>query len=212
LLAAADGIVNIGDRRARYMEADMLSRILTGTSSERQVLRHCLSQRVAHITRSAAVVLALLLVVWFAQWPRPAFAHEYGPPPLEFSAAACYGLVGAAGRPIAWARWEKHLSLNQTRSAPFRPDTPAWVIDLVNGWIDDAYQWRATDQQIRQWAAELGSVEDLPSADALSVPETIAIWMRRIGRQCNERDVRAGADVDAGASAKLIGGEVSVAE
>jgi hypothetical protein len=157
-------------------------------------------------------VLALLLGVWFAQWPRPAFAHEYVPPPPEFSAVACYGLVEAAGRSIARARWEEHLSLNQTHSARFRPDTPTWVIDLVKGWIDDAYQWRATDQQIRQWAAELGSVEDLPSADALSVPETIAIWMRRIGRQCNERDVRAAADMHAGASAKLIGGEVSVAE
>jgi hypothetical protein len=157
-------------------------------------------------------MLALLLGVWFAQWPRPALAQEYGPPPPEFSSTACYGLVEAAGRSIAWARWEQHLSLNQTRSAPFRPDTPAWVIDLVNGWIDDAYQWRATDQQIRQWAAELGSVEDLPSANALSVPETIAIWMRRIGRHCNERDERAGADMRAGASAKLIGGQVSVAE
>jgi len=133
----------------------------------------------------------LLLIAWSAQ-TRAAFAHGYESPVTEFSVAACYGLVQAAGRPIAWARWEKHLSLDKTRSAPFRANTPDWVIDLVKGWIDDAYQWRVTDAQIRQWAAELGSEEDLPSADALSVHQTIAIWMRRLGRQCEERDAQVG--------------------
>ncbi len=54
---------------------------------------------------------------------------------------------------------------------------------------------------IRQWAAELGSVDDLPSAEGLSVHETIAIWMRRIARRCGERDAHAGA------SAHLISDE-----
>jgi len=153
----------------------------------------------------AGTVLVLLLMAWFAQWPRTAFAHGYESPPAEFSVVACYGLVQAAGRPIAWARWEKHLSLDKTRAAPFRANTPDWVIDLVKGWIDDAYQWRVTDTQIRQWAAELGSEEDLPSADALSVHEKIAIWMRRIARQCEERDaqIEASADRTPGTDPKL---------
>jgi hypothetical protein len=61
----------------------------------------------------------------------------------------------------------------------------------VQEWIADAYQWRANEEQIRQWAAELGSVDDLPSAERLSVHETIAIWMRRIARQCGEPDKHA---------------------
>jgi len=75
------------------------------------------------------------------------------------------------------------------------------VIDLVQGWIADAYQWRATDEQVRQWAAELGSVDNIPSAEALSVHETIAVWLRRIARSCNERD-------HARASANLVDSEV----
>jgi hypothetical protein len=58
------------------------------------------------------------------------------------------------------------------------------MIDLVQGWIADAYEWRATDEQVLQWARELGNAEDLPHADRLTVSETIAIWMRRIARQC----------------------------
>ena len=156
-------------------------------------------QPTRQFTIHTEVVLLLLLAAWFAQSPGAAHAHGYEAPPAEFSVAACYGLVQAAGRPIAWARWEKHLSLSQTRVAPFRPNTPGWVIDLVKGWVEDAYQWRATDEQIHQWAAELGSVEDLPSVDTLSVPERIAIWMRRIGRQCDEAEARVGP------SAKLNG-------
>ena len=71
-------------------------------------------------------MLVLLLMIWFAQ-PRPAVAHGYEPP-AEFSVAACVGLVQAAGRPIAWARWEKHLSLDKTHSAPFRADTSDRVV------------------------------------------------------------------------------------
>lgn len=171
----------------------MFLRILRPASVQTTAERRRLSRRALHMAAHAGIALVLLLGAAFTDFPRAAFAHGYEAPPAEFSAAACYGLVDAAGRSIAWARWEKHLSLDKTRSAPFRANTPVWVIELVKGWIEDAYQWRATDTQIRQWASELGSVDDLPSADALSVHETIAIWMRRIARQCNEQDIRAAA-------------------
>ena len=160
-------------------------------------------ERARHHLYKGAMALAFLLGFCFAPCAPVAFAHMNEPPPPDYTAAACYGLVQNTGRAIAWARWEKGLSLEKTRSASFRAGTPGWVIDLVNGWIDDAYQWRVTDQQIRQWGAELGSVDDLPSAEALSVHEKIAIWMRRIGRQCDERDVHAST------SAKLTGGNIS---
>jgi len=86
---------------------------------------------------------------------------------------------------IAWARWERQFPLEKTLSGRFPDGTPAWAVDLVGGWITDAYQWRVTDEQVYEWAAELGNVDNLPHADRLSVHETIAIWMRRIGRQCS---------------------------
>ena len=105
--------------------------------------------------------------------------------PRQFSTVACYELVQDAGRMIAWARWERQFPLEKTLSGRFPDDTPAWAVDLVGGWITDAYQWRVTDEQVYEWAAELGNVDNLPHADRLSVHETIAIWMRRIGRQCS---------------------------
>jgi hypothetical protein len=63
------------------------------------------------------------------------------------------------------------------------------MTDLVQEWITDAYQWQATDDQILQWASELGNVQDLPHADRLNVHETTAIWLRRIARQCQARRV-----------------------
>jgi hypothetical protein len=97
---------------------------------------------------------------------------------------ACYQLVQDAGRMIAWARWEQGMAFETVRAAELRRNKPAWMIDLVQGWIADAYEWRATDEQVLQWARELGNAEDLPHADRLTVSETIAIWMRRIARQC----------------------------
>jgi hypothetical protein len=111
-------------------------------------------------------------------------------PPAQaqaLTAIACYELVQDAGRMIAWARWEQGFSLEKTRSAPFPPNTPPWMVALVQEWITDAYQWQATDEQVLQWAAELGSVENLPHAADLNKHETIAIWMRRIARQCTAR-------------------------
>jgi hypothetical protein len=112
-------------------------------------------------------------------------AHERTP--QEFDRGACYQLVRHEGRMIAWARWEERFSLEKTRAAQFAEDTPAWVVDLIQGWIADAYDWRATDEQIWQWAEELGNTENLPSAQRLTKHETIAIWLRRIARQCDSR-------------------------
>jgi hypothetical protein len=145
------------------------------------------------LIRNTGILLGLLLLSALLAQPRAASAHRHDDVPPEFNAVACYQLVQDSARPIAWARWEKGFSLEKTRSAKFRADTPVWAINLVQEWIADAYQWRASDEQVRQWAAELGSVDDLPSADALSVHETIAIWIRRIARRCGERDVHASA-------------------
>jgi hypothetical protein len=185
-----------------HWRANMMPNTLTQASFRTMAARNRSSERGGFVL-NAGIALALLLVACMAHSPA-AFAHAYEPAPLEFSAGACYRLVQEAGRPIAWARWEKGLSLEKTRSTGLRDDKPAWVIDLVRGWISDAYRWRATDEQIRQWAAELGSVDNLPSVETLSVHETIAIWLRRIARLCDERDVHASA------SANLIGGDVGL--
>ena len=176
--------------------SSMMPRTLMQDSARTTAEGDRLSERARHHPYNAASVLAFLFGFCLTECPPVAFAHENERPPSEYSAAACYGLVQDAGRGIAWARWEKGLSLEKTRSTPFRADTPTWVIDLVQGWIADAYQWRATDEQVRQWAAELGSVDNMPSAEALSVHETIAVWLRRIARLCNERGVHARASTN----------------
>jgi len=84
--------------------------------------------------------------------------------PRQFSTVACYELVQDAGRMIAWARWERQFPLEKTLSGRFPDGTPAWAVDLVGGWITDAYQWRVTDEQVYEWAAELGNVDNLPHA------------------------------------------------
>jgi hypothetical protein len=109
--------------------------------------------------------------------------------PGQFTTLGCYQLVQDAGRMIAWARWEQGFTLEKTRSAQFPSNTPAWMLDLVHEWITDAYQWKATDDQVVQWASELGNAQHLPHADQLSVHETTAIWLRRIARQCQARKV-----------------------
>jgi hypothetical protein len=55
---------------------------------------------------------------------------------------------------------------------------------MVKTWIADAYSWQVTDEQIYEWAKELGNTDDLPSATGLNRHIQIAIWMRRIVRQC----------------------------
>jgi hypothetical protein len=112
-------------------------------------------------------------------------AKGHGSVPATFDRVACYQLVQHEGRMIAWARWEEKFSLEKIRSGQFGQGTPPWIIDMVQAWIADAYTWSVSDEQIRQWAEELGNTDNLPSASQLSVHETIAIWMRRIGHQCN---------------------------
>jgi hypothetical protein len=94
---------------------------------------------------------------------------------------------------IAWARWEGRLSRADVQSAKIREGTPPWIVELVQLWIVDAYEWRATDDQVFQWAAELGNTSRLPRASELSKHETIAIWMRRIARQCDNPAPHAAA-------------------
>jgi hypothetical protein len=95
-------------------------------------------------------------------------------------------MVQSAGRMIAWARWEQGLAIEQARSRSQRGDASRSQAELIEVWVNDAYQWRASDEQVREWASELGSVERAPHADQLSIHETIAIWMRRIARRCGE--------------------------
>lgn len=151
------------------------------------------SVRGRHPIRNIGILPALLLSAFVTQLSRIASAHGQDGTPPQFDVVACYQLVQDTGRPIAWARWERGLSLEEIRSAKFNGKPPVWVVHLVQEWIADAYQWHASDEQVHQWAAELGSVEDLPSAESLNVHETIAIWMRRIARRCGERDTHAKA-------------------
>jgi hypothetical protein len=129
----------------------------------------------------------LLLCTFLAPLAHAESARGHGNVPQTFNVVACYQLVRHEGRMIAWARWEEHFSLEKTRSGQFGEGTPPWIVDTVQAWITDAYTWSATDEQIRQWAEELGNADNLPSASQLSVHETIAIWMRRIGHSCNRQ-------------------------
>jgi hypothetical protein len=132
------------------------------------------------------------LLVLSALLAQPAAAdpgHDSAPTPDHFDRLACYQLVRKEGRMNAWARWEQGYSLEKARAGQFAQGTPVWVVDLVRAWIADAYSWQVTDEQVHQWAAELGNTSDLPSANGLSRHETIAIWMRRIARQCASQDV-----------------------
>jgi hypothetical protein len=104
--------------------------------------------------------------------------------PPTYTAPACRSLVLDTGRMIAWARWEKRYPLEKVRFDPYQDGTPSWVIQLVERWVVDAYEWKATDEQVLQWASELGNTQSLPRANQLTAHETIAIWMRRIARQC----------------------------
>ena len=161
------------------------------TQSDR--LKRTYALPIVRPTHHAALRWGLMLLLCVFVVPLSLADPERDPRgmPQQFSTVACYELVQDAGRMIAWARWERHFSLEKARSGGFRADTPGWAIDLVGSWITDAYQWQATDEQVFEWAAELGNVDNLPHADRLTVHETIAIWMRRIGRQCNSHSPHA---------------------
>lgn len=111
--------------------------------------------------------------------------------PASFDRPACYWVAQSAGRGIARARWELHQPEAKIRSAPLPQHTPDWIVAVVGDWITDAYRWTPTDADVRAWAEELGNAADVPPAAQLTVSETIAIWMRRIGRDCDAREKNA---------------------
>jgi hypothetical protein len=140
--------------------------------------------RSGFLRRSAALAMfAAALAV------QPEAARAQDRLPQEFNPETCHQLVLEAGRMIAWARWQENYPLDKTLSGQFREGTPEWMIDLVEGWIVDAYQWQATDEQIRQSAAELGYAGELPRAEQLNAQQTIAIWMWRIAHQCDLQQI-----------------------
>ncbi|MCC7547623.1 MAG: hypothetical protein IT532_07645 [Burkholderiales bacterium] len=106
----------------------------------------------------------------------------------HFDRPACYQVAQSAGRSIARARWEQHYPEAKLRSASLPQGTPEWIVAVVDDWITDAYRWVPTDGDVRAWAGELGDATAVPTAAQLSVPETIAIWMRRLGRDCDARE------------------------
>src|SRR5262245_21185552 len=73
----------------------------------------------------ACAVWGIVLACYFILLA-PARAAALPDRTSAFSPVVCYELVQDAGRMIAWARWEGGLSLEQTRSAPFPPNTPPW--------------------------------------------------------------------------------------
>jgi hypothetical protein len=148
--------------------------------------QHLLSPFRLRPIRDALLLWAVALLLYaLMAWPAKADPTEGNAPmPYRFTSGACKQLVQDAGRMIAWARWEQGYSLEKTRAAQFPAETPVWMIDLVQAWITDAYEWQVTDDQILQWASELGSVQDLPRVSQLNRHETIAIWLRRIARGC----------------------------
>jgi hypothetical protein len=135
----------------------------------------------------------LLLCAFLVPFAQADPGEGRGPAPQTFNVTACYQLAQHEGRMVAWARWEKRFSLEKIRSAEFGDDTPAWIVDRVQAWITDAYTWQVTDEQVQQWAVELGNTEDLPRATGLTVHQTIAIWMRRISRQCDSQQEQVSA-------------------
>jgi hypothetical protein len=137
-----------------------------------------------------ALLLLCALMVPSAQ-ADPGEGRE--PTPEVFNVVACYRVAQHEGRMVAWARWEKRFPLEKIRSVEFEAGTPTWVIDRIQAWILDAYTWQVTDDQVQQWATELGNTEDLPRANGLTIHQKIAIWMRRISRQCDDQQARVSA-------------------
>ena len=113
--------------------------------------------------------------------------------PRDFSVGACHQMVQHEGRMIAWARWEQGFSLQKVRAVKFDESSPPWFVELVQTWIGDAYSWRVSDANVRNWAEELGNTDKLPSASELTPHEMIAIWLRRIAQDCESRKGEASA-------------------
>lgn len=132
-----------------------------------------------------AAAIALSIAALGAATPSAYADPEPVALPSEFTRPACYGVAYREGRMIAWARWEQQYSLAKARQVGFAEGTPVWAMQLVNAWVEDAYVWKVTDEQILRWAQELGDISSLPRADKLSVHETIAIWMRHLAMDCD---------------------------
>jgi hypothetical protein len=130
-----------------------------------------------------AVALAMLLGMWAANGNAQTPVGERSD---HVSRMVCYRMVQSSGRVIAWARWEQDLPIEQARSRSQRDDASRSQAELVENWVSDAYRWEVTDAQVREWASELGSMENIPQADRLKTHEIIAIWLRRIARRCGE--------------------------
>ncbi len=140
----------------------------------------------ATLSRAAGAIAAMLAFAPAAADPRNPYQL-----PEQFDRAVCYWVAQQVGRTIAWARWEQHYTEAKTRAVGFGQGTPAWVTEVVGDWITDAYAWQPTDEQVRVWAEELGDVAEVPHANQLTRDQTIAVWMRRIGRDCDAREAGA---------------------
>ena len=136
-------------------------------------------QRFAALGAVASMLLAAPLATAFAAPDRCAGL------PQEFDAAACQQLVLDAGRMIAWVRWELGAP-EQSVVMQFEEQTPDWIIALTDRWMADAYHWEPTDDQVRE---ALGDDTAASRAEALTTPQTISVWMRRIARTCREQHV-----------------------
>jgi len=144
------------------------------------------------IGRSRLALVACATAGLLASAPAAADPRNPYELPEKFDRTVCYWIAQQLGRTIAWARWEQNYPEAKTRAAGFGQGTPPWVLEVVNEWIADAYAWRATDEQVQTWAEELGDVSDVPHADELTRYQTIAVWMRRLGRDCDAREKRTG--------------------
>lgn len=133
-----------------------------------------------------AGVLALISLAASIPMARAALEPSGDGVPQVFDTLACYQLVQDTGRMIAWARWEVGASEDRV-VVQFEEHTPEWIVDLTNRWIADAYHWEVTDDQVRQWATELGDRTASLRAGELTRHQTIAVWLRRIARQCREQ-------------------------
>ncbi len=139
------------------------------------------------VLRSSPFLVTCTLVALLCSFPAAADPRNPYQLPDRFDRVVCYWVAQQVGRTIAWARWEQDYPEAKTRAAGLGQGTPPWVSEVVNDWIADAYAWQATDDQVRTWAEELGDVTEVPPADRLSRFQTIAVWMRRIGRDCDTR-------------------------
>lgn len=135
--------------------------------------------------------LAACAVALLASAPASADPRNPYQLPEKFDRVVCYWVAQQLGRTIAWARWEQDYTEAKTRASGLGQGSPTWVTDVIGDWIGDAYAWQPSDEQVRTWAEELGDVADVPRAHELTRYQTIAVWMRRIGKDCDARETGA---------------------